>query len=57
MPAGTEFTLNTGDSAVLPPHVEGEARNDGSEVASVLVANIGPLTGPGAADQGATPAP
>lgn len=29
--AGTEFTLNLGDSAVFPPHVEGEARNDGSE--------------------------
>ena len=57
MPAGTEFTLHTGDSAVLPPHVEGEARNDGGDVALVLVANIGPLTGPGEADQAATPAP
>jgi hypothetical protein len=43
--AGTDFTLNVGDSAVIPGGVEGEIRNDGSEQASILVANVAPPMG------------
>lgn len=41
--AGTEFTLATGDSALFPPRVTGEARNQGAEPVAVLVANLAPL--------------
>ena len=40
--AGTEFTLEAGDSAVFPPNVPGEVRNDGAERAVGLVALIAP---------------
>ena len=40
--AGTEFTLEAGDSAVFPPHVVGEIRNDGQERAVALVAIVAP---------------
>jgi quercetin dioxygenase-like cupin family protein len=43
--ADTEFTLNVGDSAVIPAGVEGQMRNDGSEQASILVANVAPPMG------------
>ena len=39
-PANEAFTLEEGDSALFPPNVEGEARNDGEEDTSILVANI-----------------
>ncbi len=42
IPAGTEFTLEAGDSAVFPPNVPGEARNDGAERAVALVAIVAP---------------
>ena len=48
---GTEFTLAAGDSAVFPPNVEGEIRNDGTEPAVALVAIIAPPEG-GAATPG-----
>ena len=50
--AGTEFTLEAGDSALFPPHVAGVVRNDGAEPVAVLVANVGPLEG----DEEGTPA-
>ncbi|MDQ3692613.1 MAG: cupin domain-containing protein [Chloroflexota bacterium] len=50
--AGTEFTLEAGDSAFFPPNVEGEIRNDGEEPAVALVAIVAP---PEAA--GGTPTP
>ena len=40
--AGTEFTLEAGDSVVFPPNVEGEIRNDGTEPAVALVAIVAP---------------
>lgn len=40
IPAGTEFTMRDGDSALFPPLTAGEARNDGDEEATALVANI-----------------
>ncbi len=40
--AGTEFMLHAGDYATFPAFVGGEARNDGPEAASVLVASIVP---------------
>ena len=40
--AGSEFTLAVGDYTVFPPLVGGEARNDGVEPATVLVAAIVP---------------
>ena len=49
MPAGTEFTLQAGDSAIFPPRVGGEARNEGSEQVSLLVASVGPGLDAGAA--------
>jgi len=54
--AGVEFTLAAGDSALFPPRTEGEARNEGSGSASVLVANVWP-TGEGEAGATGTPAP
>ena len=43
--AGTEFTLEAGDSAVFPPNAPGEIRNDGSEPVVGLVALVGPPEG------------
>lgn len=40
--AGTEFTLSTGDYTVFPLLVGGEARNNGQEAASAVVAGIVP---------------
>ncbi len=51
--AGTEFTLGAGDYTVFPLLVGGEARNDGQEPASFVVASIIP---PAAATPAATPA-
>ena len=58
--AGTQFTLSAGDSAVFPPNVVGELRNNGTDAVSLLVANIAPLEEmmtDGTSDQGATPTP
>jgi quercetin dioxygenase-like cupin family protein len=41
--AGEEFTLEEGDSVIVPPNVSGEVRNDGDEPLTLLVANIAPL--------------
>ena len=41
--AGTDFTLEVGDSVVVPPNVTGGVRNDGDEPVSLLVASIAPL--------------
>lgn len=49
--AGTEVTLEAGDSVVIPPNVGGEVRNDGEEPAVVLAALVAPLE-----EGGATPA-
>ena len=53
--AGTAFALSAGDSAVVPPRVAGEARNEGSEPVAVLVANVGPLEGENGEGETATP--
>lgn len=42
IPAGTEFTLGPGDSALFPPNVAGEVRNDGQERAVALITFVGP---------------
>jgi quercetin dioxygenase-like cupin family protein len=44
--ANTEFQLQAGDSVLIPANVGGEARNDGDQPASMLVANVGPPEGP-----------
>ena len=43
VPAGTEVTLEAGDSVVFPPNVPGEIRNDGDEPAVGLSASIVPI--------------
>ena len=43
--AGTEFTLEAGDSVVIPANVGGELRNDGQEQAEGLVVLVGPPEG------------
>jgi quercetin dioxygenase-like cupin family protein len=53
MAAGTEFTMEAGDSAYFPPSIAGEARNDGQETATILIANIEPQRG----GEGGTPTP
>ncbi len=53
--AGTEFTLEAGDSAVFPPNVPGEVRNDGSEPAVGLATVIAPITEGAATPAAATP--
>jgi quercetin dioxygenase-like cupin family protein len=40
VPANEEVTLEEGDSALFPPNIAGEVRNDGEEATSILVANI-----------------
>jgi len=42
MPAGQDFTMEVGDSAVFPASVAGELRNDGTEDAVLLLAFIDP---------------
>ena len=53
MAAGTEFTMETGDSAYYPPNIAGEVRNDGQETATILIANIEPQ----GSGEGGTPTP
>ena len=53
MAAGTDFTMEAGDSAYFPPSISGEVRNDGQETATILAASIEPQ-GP---DEAGTPAP
>ena len=55
--AGTEFTLEAGDSAVFPPNVPGEVRNEGAERAVGLVALIAPPEDAAATPVAGTPAP
>jgi quercetin dioxygenase-like cupin family protein len=50
--ANTEFTLRAGDSALFPPLIAGEVRNDGSEPASAWVVNFAVFT-----DAASTPTP
>lgn len=50
IPANTEFQAETGDSFLVPGHVGGDLRNDGSEPVVLLIANVGPSE-----DQQATP--
>jgi quercetin dioxygenase-like cupin family protein len=42
--AGTEFTMSEGDSALFPPNVSGELRNDGEEDAVAWVTNVALFT-------------
>ncbi|MDP9354045.1 MAG: hypothetical protein M3R02_01965 [Chloroflexota bacterium] len=59
IPAGTEFTLEEGDSAFFPPNVPGELRNAGQERTVALVALIAPpeeAPGGTGTPVGATPA-
>ena len=44
IPAGTEFTMGDGDSALFPPNTAGEVRNDGAEDAVALVTNVALFT-------------
>jgi hypothetical protein len=48
--ANTDFALEPGDSFTWPPHVAGEARNEGDEPVTAIVVVI-------LADEGATPVP
>ena len=50
--ANTEFTLREGDSALFPPALAGEVRNDGTEPASAWLVNVALL-----AEGAATPTP
>ena len=50
MPAGQDFTMDVGDSALFAPNIAGEVRNDGTEDAIALVAIIEPSN-----EGGATP--
>lgn len=43
IPADEAFTLEAGDSVLVPAGVAGEGRNDGAEPASLLVASVFPL--------------
>src|SRR5829696_7885935 len=52
IPAGTEFTLSDGDSALFPPNAAGEVRNDGTEDAVAWVTNVALFT-----DEASTPTP
>ena len=52
IPAGTEFTLSDGDSAIFPPNTGGEVRNDSDQEATAWVTNVSLI--PSAA---ATPTP
>jgi quercetin dioxygenase-like cupin family protein len=44
IPAGTEFTMTDGDSALFPPNAAGEVRNDGDEDAVAWVTNVALFT-------------
>jgi quercetin dioxygenase-like cupin family protein len=50
--ANTEFTLAEGDSALFPPAIAGEVRNDGAEPATAWVVNVALQT-----EAAATPTP
>jgi quercetin dioxygenase-like cupin family protein len=50
--ASTEFTLLEGDSALFPPAIAGEARNDGTEEAVAWIVTLAHLT-----EAAATPTP
>ena len=52
MAANTEFTLSQGDSALFPPAIAGEARNDGADEAVAWIVTVAHLTG-----AAATPTP
>ena len=43
VPAGQEFTLVAGDSALFPPNIAGEIGNQGTTSSSVLLSNIAPI--------------
>jgi len=45
--AGESFTLEVGDSTVVPGRVTGEVRNAGDEEAVLLISNIDPAQGEG----------
>lgn len=47
IPAGTEFTLKDGDSALVPPAVAGEVRNDSKQEAIAFVTNVTMLAAAG----------
>jgi quercetin dioxygenase-like cupin family protein len=50
--ANTDFTLLEGDSALFPPAIAGEARNDGTDEAVAWIVTLAHLT-----EAAATPAP
>ena len=52
IPAGTEFTMSDGDSALFPPNAAGEVRNDSDEDAVAWVTNVSLFT-----SAAATPTP
>ena len=54
--AGTSFAFDVGDYTVLPVMVDGEVRNDGSELATLMVSAIVPPASTELATPGATPA-
>lgn len=56
VPAGEAFTLQAGDSALFPPNVNAEVRNDEAEPVVLLVAETSPATS-GGEDGAGTPAP
>jgi hypothetical protein len=50
--ANIEFTLREGDSALFPPAITGEARNDGTEEAVAWIVTVAHFT-----EAAATPTP
>lgn len=53
--AGTEFTLEAGDSTVVPGDPTAELRNDGDEEAVLLLAVVDPRASSGGASPESTP--
>ena len=52
----TEFTMNEGDSALFPPALTGEVRNDGTDEATAWVVSVAVQSAAGT-PTAATPAP
>lgn len=55
--ANTPFTLKNGDSALFPPAIAGDVRNDGTEEASAWIVNLGIRPANAGTPAAGTPAP
>jgi quercetin dioxygenase-like cupin family protein len=55
--ANTPFTLNNGDSALFPPAIAGEVRNEGQDEASAWLVNVAVQAAGAGTPAAGTPAP